>query len=169
MREKRIDILIHAMYCPNCGAKNSADQNFCRACGLNLEDIGRSLALQVPAGGETHLERKKASIEKIGKVGLIGLGSVGLIGVAAMIYSIATKFILSGTNIAAGIIFIALLIFAVLSLVYVIGMKSLEDERKSHRTPPIVSDDASTAQLPENRPSPPPSIAEGTTHELNAR
>ncbi|HXC70860.1 MAG TPA: zinc-ribbon domain-containing protein [Pyrinomonadaceae bacterium] len=30
------------MYCPNCGTKTSANQNFCRACGLGLEKIALS-------------------------------------------------------------------------------------------------------------------------------
>ncbi len=31
------------MYCPDCGKKASADQKFCKWCGLNLESVSRVL------------------------------------------------------------------------------------------------------------------------------
>src|SRR6185436_14203021 len=38
-----------SMYCPNCGKSNSAEQKFCRSCGLSLEKTVQSLADQLPA------------------------------------------------------------------------------------------------------------------------
>ena len=35
------------MYCPNCGAKNSNEQKFCRFCGLNIETTIQSLQTQL--------------------------------------------------------------------------------------------------------------------------
>lgn len=34
------------MYCPDCGKTNSAEQKFCRACGLQLEQVVQSLVAQ---------------------------------------------------------------------------------------------------------------------------
>ena len=47
------------MYCPNCGAKTSIDQNFCRACGLGLEKTALSLSEQLPAKLDQSLQTAK--------------------------------------------------------------------------------------------------------------
>lgn len=40
------------MYCPNCSAKNDKNQNYCRFCGLNIEETAKSLKLQLSFGKE---------------------------------------------------------------------------------------------------------------------
>ena len=157
------------MYCPNCGANNTTEQNFCRSCGLNLETIARSLLEQIPSAESASLMRKQKNLEKIGSVGLNGLCAVGLVGVGALIYSVLIKFILSGTNIAGGILLIAFFVFAVMLLAYVIYMKSLDENRKllqlSKRMTPL--DDVTTARLLEEKPfEPARSVVENSTELL---
>ncbi len=38
------------VFCPNCSAKNKIEQNFCRFCGLNLQETTKSLAAQLSSG-----------------------------------------------------------------------------------------------------------------------
>lgn len=32
------------MHCPGCGTQTSSEQNFCRACGMNLDAVSKALA-----------------------------------------------------------------------------------------------------------------------------
>ncbi|MGH9901852.1 MAG: zinc-ribbon domain-containing protein, partial [Pyrinomonadaceae bacterium] len=32
------------MHCPNCGKRTSAEQKFCRSCGMSLEAVSVSVA-----------------------------------------------------------------------------------------------------------------------------
>ena len=49
------------MHCPNCGAKASARQKFCRACGLSLERFAQLLAEPSPdvEGKDEDVERAR--------------------------------------------------------------------------------------------------------------
>ena len=60
------------MYCPNCGAKTSIDQNFCRACGLSLEKTALSLSEQLPEKVDRSVQQQKERLEKFG-VALLSL------------------------------------------------------------------------------------------------
>jgi uncharacterized protein YacL len=158
------------MFCPNCGANNTTNQNFCRSCGLGLEKISRTLLEQIPSAESAELLRRQKKIEKLGTLGFIGLANVGAFGVLALIYSVLVKMILSGTNIIGGVLLIAFMIFAVLTLMYVFYMKALEDKQKLLRlskNPEV--EDKTTGQLLEEKPfEPVPSITENTTDLLYA-
>jgi hypothetical protein len=51
------------MFCPNCGTENNKHQNFCRFCGLNIEESAKSLKSQLAFGVETN-ELKKSKDRK---------------------------------------------------------------------------------------------------------
>jgi|ERR1043165_190786 hypothetical protein len=50
------------MHCPNCGKPATADQQFCRACGMSLETIGKLVAKHTgtPETAQVKLDRAEA-------------------------------------------------------------------------------------------------------------
>ena len=64
------------MFCPNCGAKTSVEQKFCRACGLGLEKIALSLTEQLPTRADDNLpSAEKARLERWGLAALSVFGA----------------------------------------------------------------------------------------------
>jgi uncharacterized membrane protein YvbJ len=157
------------MFCPNCGANNSTEQKFCRSCGLNLEKSAESLLEQLPNAESANLSMQNRLIEKFGNFALGGLGLVILAAVIAFIYIIFEKMILTGGNIAAGILLIAFLIFAFLTLVFVFFNESLKE--KKAKINPALSNELTgaknTGKLLEEKPfEPVPSVTENSTELL---
>ncbi len=152
------------MYCPSCGQENSTEQKFCRKCGLNLEKAAESLKEQAPAWLSVHDEDHW--LELLGKFAIGGTALVGLVAVGAMVYTIVTKFILTGTGVFFGIVMSLLLIFAVLGVAYV----ALNEGRKGKRKqaiPPSEIEKPDTAKLLDTGSFEPiPSVIEDTTDLL---
>jgi len=107
------------MFCPNCGANNSTEQKFCRSCGLNLEKTTESMLEQIPSAESANFLKREKMIEKFGNFALGGFGVVVLFGITVLIYTIIEKFLLNGTNIYLAILLIAFVVFAFLSLIFV--------------------------------------------------
>ena len=157
------------MYCPNCGQGNSIEQKFCRKCGLNLEGTANSLLEQRPDGGVIFADKR---LELFGNIAFGGLGLAGLAAVAALIYTVITKFILTGSGVAFGVIVSLLLIFAVLGLVYVV-LNEIRKEKRAKRNRAISSkelEDRVTARLlEEGEFQAVATVVEDTTELLKAR
>lgn len=159
------------MFCPNCGANNTTEQSFCRSCGLNLEPTAESLLEQIPSAESANLLRHERNLQKFGDIAMAGLGLVLLTGVGAIIYVIFNQLIWSGKNIFAGVLFIGFIIFAVLTLAYVILKEDLK-ERKQKTNPALANKTGGprdTAKLLEEKPFEPiPSVTENSTELLFA-
>jgi hypothetical protein len=159
------------MYCPNCGKKNYDQQNFCRSCGLKLEQISAALTEQRPEREPDIIERKEARLEVFGNVAFIGLGIVLAAGIVGILYVIITKFILSGENPLAGVLLANFIVFAALALTYVVLREDLNDRKKKARavpaSPPAGEHEIDTNKLLQDPiDEPVPSIVEDTTDLL---
>jgi hypothetical protein len=161
------------MYCPNCGATNSTEQNFCRSCGLRLEEITGALLVQVPSARSMQLVRRDERIKKIGRIAIIGLGSVSMVGVAALVYQVLMTMILSGTNIAGGIFILALMAFLIPTFAYMIYTISRRGrpQLQGSETPRLANSSTPATQLLTNFEEEmdrvePPSVTEESTRHL---
>jgi len=78
------------MFCPNCGARNSKKQNYCRFCGLGLRDVSKALISQLAFGEDSALVKSLGSVKRI-----IDLALALVVGVA-IVSAVAYFFFKSG-------------------------------------------------------------------------
>lgn len=157
------------MFCPNCGANNTTEQNFCRLCGLNLEDSAQSLLAQIPSAESVNLSRKEKRLEKFGAIAWNGFGIVIFIALCAMIYGIFTSMILTGNRVWFGILLIAFIVFAALLEVYVFLSEELKEKKEKYRFQPKneLAEPKITDKLLEEKPfEPVASVTENSTELL---
>jgi hypothetical protein len=159
------------MFCPNCGANNATEQKFCRSCGLNLTDVSKTLPEQIPSAESASLSRREKLIERFGNFALGGLGVVILFAVTILIYTIVEKFLVSGTNVYFAVLPAAFIVFAFLSLIFVVFNESLKEKKAKINPAPNneLTEKTDTAKLPAEKPfEPARSITENTTGLLYA-
>lgn len=160
------------MFCPNCGKTFSSDLKFCRSCGLNLETVADSLREQIPERELANLKQAERRLDIYGSFVFKGFGTVVLIGVMALVYVILDTFVFSGRSPILGSFFILFIIFAVLSLSWVVMNQSLEEKRAKIRggAPFELGAEVETPKsLPEPISEPIASVIEETTESLSAR
>ncbi len=157
------------MFCPSCGAKNNIEQKYCRACGLNLEQTAASMLEQFPDGQRLELQQQEKTLEKFGNIAFGGFVVVIGIALCWMIYFVFEKMVLSGIQPFSGILLIAFIVFAALTLGYVIWRESLKEKRQkivTARGLDSLSESSSTKYLGETTFEPVPSVVEDTTELL---
>lgn len=155
------------MYCPNCGTKTSANQNFCRACGLGLEKIALSVNEQLPAKMNRSLQEQKERFEKLGVAALsvFGLGVLSFIA-----YSIGYKLMVSKGDILTGLAMIGFIIMIVCGLASVILFAKANEVGKEATKRPAQTDlssgESTKELLTEGHFEPIPTVTERTTELL---
>ena len=158
------------MFCPACGSNNSTDQRFCRKCGLNLESSAKSLVEQFSASQREDLNKRERGIEKFGRIAFGGFVFVIAIAVLGLVYAILDRMVFSGNNPFVGILLMAFVIFAMLTLTYVFFREDLKAKRQKPpavETVPELSLPTTTGRLlDESKFEPIPSVTENTTNLL---
>ena len=156
------------MYCPNCGNQNSADQKFCRSCGLGLQKVAQTLSEQLPTKLDVSLQQKKERLEKLGVAALSVFG----VGVAIpVLYGIFYKMMYTQGKVIAGLGLLALIIVLGCGLLSVILFAKANEVKETPADRPLPRDLANqnTAELlHESLPQTPTfSVAERTTELLS--
>jgi uncharacterized membrane protein len=158
------------MYCPNCGNENSAEQKFCRSCGLGLEKVVQSLTEQLPTRKDETLAQRKQRFERLGVAALsvFGFGVLSFI-----LYSVFYKLMISQGKVWAGLGILAVLIMlgsGLLSVILFAKANEVKEEAASKRElkpPTELTTEADTRELlPEGQPAPIFSVADRTTDLL---
>jgi hypothetical protein len=158
------------MFCPNCGAENPAEQNFCRSCGLNLNAVTLAISEQFPSEEYAQLQRRKALFEKLGT---FSLSISGIIAISFVIFVAAWyKMILLGPEVLFWSGFAALIAFLLLSIFFFNYPKFFmkferPDLNQRNTSKPEIA--APTAKLIDDRPfDPVPSVTDDSTELLPA-
>lgn len=157
------------MYCPNCAAKNDTEQKFCRSCGMNLEKTAALLAEQFSEGLASDIERAEQRLERFGQFAFGGFAVVLGIAILGILYFIVTKMILSGTQPWAGALLTAFIVFAALTLTYVVLNEDLKEKKKTPaKAQPEMQarETAELERLTDGASMPIPSVTENTTDLL---
>lgn len=149
------------MFCPNCGANNNKKQNYCRFCGLNLQDTAKSLTNQIIFGEDSKSLKKLSFIKRV-----IDFTSTALIGM--LIVGIAVYLFLFDPKFGKDLIKISLGIFFLLKTIQeIIGYFQRRARIENKRFEPMEAEkfeSKETAKLLEEKPfEPVPSVVENST------
>ena len=153
------------MYCPNCGTKTSIDQNFCRACGLSLEQTALSLSEQLPAKINRSVQAQKERLEKFG-VALLSL--FGVCVISLLLFLLGRSLLSKGLpGILAMLGALILIISGLGSVILFAKAKYLEEKSEKRRSQNPASGTETTKELlSEGHFEPVPTVTERTTELL---
>ena len=105
------------MFCPNCGAKTSVEQKFCRACGLGLEKIALSITEQIPTRADDSLPSFPSEKERLERWGMVALSVFGAGVLALLLFFIGYKEMYLHGKILKGLAFLGLMIMGACGLI----------------------------------------------------
>jgi hypothetical protein len=94
------------MFCPNCGAKNNKKQNYCRFCGLNLQETAKSLMNQIVFGEDSKSLKKLSSVKRFVDFTSTALIGMLVVGIAAYLFFFDLKFGKDLIKISLGVFFL---------------------------------------------------------------
>lgn len=151
------------MYCPNCGNKNSEDQNFCRTCGLGLEKIAQSLTEQLPTVAVRSLQERKDRLERLGvaSLSIFGMGIISF-----FLYNIFSKLLISQGVVVASLAVLAAIVFMGSGLASVILFAKAKELKEAAGKRQLELSSEPTGKLLESHEQPVFSVVDRTTNLL---
>jgi len=140
---------------------------------MNLEQTAVTLQEQFGSAEGASSKAIDRFFENLGKFAFGGFGAVVAIGIGFLLYTIFVQMLLGGTRIAFGVFLMLFIVFASLSLVYVIYNESKKDNKTKRAgsssepapTPELFAPDTGKF-LNESTHMPIPSVIEDTTDLL---
>jgi hypothetical protein len=138
---------------------------------MNLEQTAAGLLEQFPTGSGSSIAKAEVRLERFGRIAFGGLGIVLVVAVLGIVYAIIRNFIIAGDQPLVGVILAFFVIFAALTLAWVVMNEDLKDKRKK-RGLSVDSLDSTLAQHDTNKLLTQPadaavnSVTENTTNLL---
>ena len=119
------------MYCPNCGKQNSAEQKFCRSCGLSLEKVVASLAEQLSASDfDKNLQERKRKVDRW--LNITGGTAISIV-VGSVLWGIIYEIIIVKGAVLGGSIFLAFVVGLILVALLAVYRDTLEKASSKHK------------------------------------
>jgi len=161
------------MFCPNCGAKTSVEQKFCRACGLGLEKIALSLVDQLPTRTDESL-RSSSEKERLERWGMIALSVFGAGVLGLLLFFVGYKMMYTQGKILSALALLGIMIMGACGLISVLLFAKAQEageaakRRIQPKDAPVIP--APTNELlTEGHLEPVPSVTDRTTDLLYAQ
>lgn len=149
------------MFCPNCGANNNKKQNYCRFCGLNLQESAKSLTNQIVFGEDSKSLKKLSSVKRVVDFTSTALIGMLVVGIAAYLFFFDPKFGKDLIKISLGVFF---LLKTIQEIIGYFQRRARSENKRFEPNRVGQSESKETAKLLEERPfEPVPSVTESST------
>ena len=160
------------MYCPNCSTQAAAQQNYCRACGVSLDQFSELLNAMLPDQTATaeaaHVREQLRRMER-GAVWVLALS--GLAIYLSFLISIIKTTLIANGNLGEGILLLGLLTGALFVSLSIIHYAWLHEKLKAYqkRQPMLPVTEPTNKLLAEEQPHNVASVTEQTTAKLEEK
>jgi hypothetical protein len=149
------------MFCPNCGANNNKKQNYCRFCGLNLQETAKSLMNQIVFGEDSKSLKKLSSVKRVVDFTSTALIGMLLVGIAAYLFFFDPKFGKDLIKISLGVFF---LLKTIQEIIGYFQRRARSENKRFEPSGVERFESKETAKLLEEKPfEPVPSVIENST------
>lgn len=149
------------MFCPNCGANNNRKQNYCRFCGLNLQETAKSLTNQIVFGEDSKSLKKLSSVKRVVDFTSTALIGMLVVGIAAYLFFFDPKFGKDLIKISLGVFF---LLKTIQEIIGYFQRRARSGNQRFEPNRVERSESKETAKLLEEKPfEPVPSVIENST------
>src|SRR6185369_14840585 len=138
------------MHCPNCAAKASGEQKFCRSCGLSLEKVHQLLSEELSTA-ELHIQNKLRRFEHWRNVaGLATFATFVVVLFVVLIREITINFGTGSSDFYSALIGLVFFLGVVMAMSFAAYSAYLRQKIGNRRMPQAAAptDAAPTAKLP---------------------